>query len=100
MRYAIFVVLPLFALAGCASTGALTPAAQVQVTNAYNKVCPGVSSGALDALATKFNANTQAAYASAKTICASGPPTDLATAALDLLVIEPLLAPYLAKVKF
>ena len=85
------------ALAGCASTGALTPAAQTKVTAAFAKICPGVSSGALDAVAAKFNAKTQAAYTAAQTICANGAPTDLVTAGLDILAIEPLLAPYLGK---
>ena len=86
------------ALAGCAN-GQLTPAAQSKVTAVYAKVCPPVKSGALDPLAAQFNANVQSAYATAKTICANGAPTDVATAALDLIAVEPLLAPYLAKIK-
>ena len=86
------------ALAGCAS-GQLTPAAQSKVAAVYAEICPPVTSGAFDPLAAKFNANVQAAYATAKTICANGVPTDAATAALDLLAVEPLLAPYLAKTK-
>lgn len=85
------------ALAGCASTAQLTPAAQTKVTATFAKLCPGISSGAFDAVAAKFNAKTLAAYQSAQTICASGAPTDAVTASLDILAIEPLLAPYLAK---
>ena len=86
-------------LSGCASTGELTPAAQASVTAAFNNVCPAVASGALDPLSAKFNANVQAAYASAKTICANGAPTNIVVAGLDILAVEPLLAPYLAKIK-
>ena len=87
------------ALGGCASTGELTPAAQASVTAAFNRVCPVVSSGALDPLAGKFNANVRAAYASAKSICANGAPTNIVVAGLDIIAVEPILEPYLAKIK-
>lgn len=87
------------ALTGCASTGALTPAAQTQVTKAFNAVCPAVTAGALDPLAAQFNANVQKAYAAAQSICANGAPTNIVVAGLDILAVQPLLAPYLAKVK-
>ena len=101
MKPIVFAVCGLasLSLAGCASTGALTPAAQASVTAAFNNVCPAVTSGALDPLSAKFNANVQAAYASAKTICANGAPTNIVVAGLDIMAVEPLLEPYLAKIK-
>lgn len=86
------------ALSGCASIGALTPAAQTQVTNAFNAVCPSVTSGALDPIVAQFNANAQKAYSAAQSICANGAPTNIVVAGLDILAVQPLLAPYIAKV--
>ena len=97
MRYVAFSALAL-ALAGCASTGALTPAAQTQVTAAFNAVCPGVSSGALDALMATENQNVQNSYAAAKQICAAGAPTNLVVAGMDILTLQSVLAPYLSRV--
>ena len=83
----------------CASNGALTPSAQADVTAAYNAVCPPVLSGALDPIAGQFNARAQAAFASAKTICANGVPTNVVVAGLDILAVDAALAPYLEKAK-
>ena len=99
MMLGFLVVAALAGLAGCANTGQLTPAAQASVTAAFNQVCPAVTSGALDPLSVKFNANVQSAYAAAKTICANGAPTNLVVAGLDIMAVEPLLAPNLAKIK-
>lgn len=86
------------ALAGCASTGQLTPSAQTQVTNAFNAVCPGVASGALDALMATANQNVQTSYSAAKQVCAAGAPTNLVVAGMDILTLQVVLAPYLSKV--
>ncbi len=97
----VFAALGLAAasLAGCASTGQLTPAAQTQVTNAYNDICPAVQSGGLDPVIATLNSNVQKAYAAAKQLCGAGAPTNALVLGLDIVTIEPLLAPYLAKVK-
>jgi hypothetical protein len=89
----------LAALGGCSSTATLDPAAQAAVTNAFNAVCPAVTSGGLDAVASSFNANVQSTYAAAKQICAAGAPTNIVVAGLDIVTIEPLLAPYTSKIK-
>lgn len=89
----------LSSLAGCASTGQLTPAAQAQVTTAFNEICPAVTSGGLDPIMATLNQNVQNAYAAAKQICAAGAPTNIVVAGLDIVTIEPLLAPYASKIK-
>ena len=89
----------LFALGGCSSTATLDPAAQAAVTTAFNTICPAVSSGGLDAVMATLNQNTQNAYAAAKQICAAGAPTNIIVAGLDIITIEPLLAPYTSKIK-
>jgi hypothetical protein len=102
MKTIIYTAAGLAALAtfgGCSSTATLDPAAQAALTNAFNAICPAVSSGGLDAAASPFNANVQNAYAAAKQICAAGAPTNIVVAGLDIVTIEPLLAPYTSKVK-
>jgi hypothetical protein len=89
----------LAALGGCSSTATLDPAAQAAVTNAFNAICPAVSSGGLDAVVATLNLNTRNAYAAAKQICAAGAPTNIVVAGLDIVTIEPLLAPYTSKIK-
>ncbi len=87
-------------LAGCAKDGmSLSTPAQVKVTMAFDQVCPAVQSGALDPLVAKTNTRTKQAYAAAQQICANGAPTNVVVAGLDIMAIEPLLEPYLAKVK-
>ena len=99
MKVALLAALGSAALAGCASTGQLSPPAQTAVTGAFNAVCPGVSSGALDALIATENQNVQNSYAAAEQICAAGAPTNLVVAGLDLVTLQSVLAPYLAKVR-
>ena len=102
MKTIIFAAAGLAALAtlgGCSSTATLDPAAQAAVTNAFNAICPAVSSGGLDAVSGTFNQNVQNAYAAAKQICAAGAPTNIVVAGMDLMTIEPLLAPYTSKIK-
>lgn len=99
LSWATLALMTALGLAACANSFQLTPAAQTEITKAYNAVCPGVTSGALDPLAAGFNARVQSAYAAAKTICAQGAPTNLVVAGLDILSVEPLLAPWLARVK-
>ncbi len=84
------------ALAGCTSTGALTPSAQTTVTNAYNQICPSVT--ALGAL--QMNARQAKAYASAVSICANGAPTNVIVAGLDIIAVQAVLGPMLPKIKF
>lgn len=92
----IIAALPILGLlAGCTSTGMLTPAAQANVTNAYNIVCPSVA--ALGGL--QMNANQAKAYAAAEEICANGAPTNVVVAGLDIIAVQAALAPLIAKVK-
>ena len=98
MKIVLVAATAALALAGCQSTGALTPQAQADVTAAYNAVCPGVSSGALDPLMATLNQNVQNSYAAAKQICAAGAPTNLVVAGMDIVTLQIVLAPYLAKV--
>ena len=97
----VFAALGLAALslAGCTSTGQLTSAALTEVTSAYDEICPAVQSGGLDPVIATLNANVQKSYAAAKQICGAGAPANIVVAGLDILAIEPLLAPYLAKAK-
>jgi hypothetical protein len=102
MKLIVFAAAGLAALAaldGCSSTATLDPAAQAAVTNAYNAICPAVSPGGLDAIVATLNQNTQNAYAAAKQICSAGAPTNVVVAGLDIVTIEPLLAPYTSKIK-
>ena len=46
-----------------------------------------------------LNSKIQTAYAAAKQICGAGAPTNVVVLGLDIVTIEPLLAPYLAKIK-
>jgi len=85
-------------LTGCQTTGQLTPQVQAQITAAYNAICPGVSSGALDQLMASQNQNVQTSYAAAKQICAAGAPTNLVVAGMDILTLQVVLAPYISRV--
>jgi PBP1b-binding outer membrane lipoprotein LpoB len=101
MKYALSAAaLAAIFLAGCQSTGTLDPTTAARVSAAQAKLCPGVSSGALDKLVAGQNGNVQAAYATAQGLCANGAPTDLASAANDILTLinNPNVAAYLAKV--
>ena len=62
------------ALAGCTSTGQLTPTASTAITTAYNDVCNALP--ALGPASATMNANAKNAYAQADTICAAGAPTN------------------------
>jgi hypothetical protein len=99
-RIAILSALAALALTGCAKDGmSLSTAAQARVTMAFDQVCPAVQSGALAPFVAKASTRTQQAYAAAQQICANGAPTDIVVAGLDIMAIEPLLEPYLAKVE-
>ena len=93
------MLLAALALAGCTSTGTLTPAATADVTAAYNAVCPAVSTGSLDPFAGQFNDRVRTAYSAAQSICAAGVPTNALIAGLDILAIDAALSPYLAKTR-
>lgn len=86
-------------LAGCQSTAQLSPAAEANVKAAFDAVCPGITSGALDAELSTLNANVQNSYAAAKQICAAGAPTNLVVAGMDILTLQTVLAPYLKNVR-
>ena len=62
------------ALAGCTSTGQLTPTASAAITAAYNDVCNALP--ALGPVSATMNADAKNAYAQAQTICAAGAPTN------------------------
>src|ERR1700753_3338345 len=83
------------ALAGCTSTGQLTPAASTAINVAYNDVCNALP--ALGPVSATMNADAKHAYAQAQTICAAGAPTNAVAAGIDLLAIESALLPYFKK---
>ena len=83
------------ALAGCTSTGQLTPAARADVTAAYNNVCAALP--ALGPVSATMNADAKNAYAQAQTICADGAPTNAVAAGMDILAVENALLPYFHK---
>ena len=58
------------ALAGCTSSGQLTPATSAAIATAYNDVCNALP--ALGPASATMNANAKNAYAQAQTICAAG----------------------------
>jgi hypothetical protein len=83
------------ALAGCTSTGQLTPTATADITAAYDNVCAALP--ALGPAAATMNADAKNAYAQAQTICAAGAPTNAIAAGVDILAIENALLPYFTK---
>ena len=83
------------ALAGCTSTGQLTPAATADITAAYDNVCAALP--VLGPAAATMNADAKNAYAQAQTICAAGAPTNAVAAGVDILAIENALLPYFTK---
>jgi hypothetical protein len=83
------------ALAGCTSTGQLTPTATADITAAYDNVCAALP--ALGPAAATMNADAKNAYAQARTICAAGAPTNAIAAGVDILAIENALLPYFTK---
>jgi hypothetical protein len=82
-------------LAGCTSTGQLTPATSSAVTTAYNNVCAAVP--ALGPISATMNDDAKNAYAQAQTICAAGAPTNAIAAGVDILAVENALFPYFKK---
>ncbi len=83
------------ALAGCTSTGQLTPTASAAVTTAYTNVCAALP--ALGPVSATMNADARNAYAQAQTICAAGAPTNAIAAGVDILALENALLPYFTK---
>ena len=83
------------ALAGCTSTGQLTPVATADITAAYNNVCAALP--ALGPASATMNADAKNAYAQAQTICAAGAPTNAIAAGVDILALENALLPYFKK---
>ena len=83
------------ALAGCTSTGQLTPAATADITAAYDNVCAALP--ALGPVSATMNADAKNAYAQAQTICAAGAPTNAIVAGVDIVAIENALLPYFKK---
>ena len=82
-------------LAGCTSTGQLTPTASAAITAAYNDVCNALP--ALGPASATMNADAKNAYAQAQTICAAGTPTNAVAAGVDILAVENALLPYFKK---
>ena len=80
------------ALAGCTSTGQLTPTASAAITTAYNDVCNALP--ALGPASATMNADAKNAYTQAQTICAAGTPTNAIAAGIDILAVENALLPY------
>ncbi len=72
-------------LAGCTSTGVLTPTTSAAVTTAYNDICNALP--ALGPLSATMNADAKNAYAQAQTICTAGAPTNAIAAGVDILAI-------------
>jgi hypothetical protein len=92
----VFALVAVFSLlAGCTSTGQLTPAASAAVTAAYNNVCNALP--ALGPVSATMNADAKNAYAQAQTICAAGAPTNAIAAGVDILAVENALLPYFKK---
>jgi hypothetical protein len=83
------------ALAGCTSTGQLTPTASAAITAAYNDVCNALP--ALGPASATMNIDAKNAYAQAQTICAAGTPTNAVAAGVDILAVENALLPYFKK---
>ncbi len=82
-------------LAGCTSTGQLTPTASAAINAAYNDVCNALP--ALGPASATMNADAKNAYAQALTICAAGTPTNALAAGVDILAVENALLPYFTK---
>jgi hypothetical protein len=95
MKNLALALLGTVALAGCTSSGALTPTASAAVTTAYNNVCAAVP--ALGPASATMNANAKNAYAQAQLICAAGAPTNAIAAGIDILAVETALLPYFPK---
>ena len=92
----VFALAAVFGLlAGCTSTGQLTPAASAAVTTAYNNVCNALPS--LAPVSATMNEDARNAYAQAQTICAAGAPTNAMAAGVDILAVENALLPYFKK---
>jgi CO/xanthine dehydrogenase Mo-binding subunit len=83
------------ALAGCTSTGQLTPTASAAITAAYNDVCNALP--ALGPASATMNIDAKNAYAQAQAICAAGTPTNAVAAGVDILAVENALLPYFKK---
>ncbi len=83
------------ALAGCTSTGQLTPTASAAVNAAYDNVCNALP--ALGPASATMNADAKNAYAQAQTICAASAPTNAIAAGVDILAVENALLPYFNK---
>jgi hypothetical protein len=82
-------------LAGCTSTGQLTPTASAAITAAYNDVCNALPT--LGPASATMNADAKNAYVQAQTICAAGTPTNAVAAGVDILAVENALLPYFKK---
>ena len=96
MRATIFGAAALaLGLAGCNTTGALTPTQQTVVTIAYDSVCPVINGAALAAQVATASQTTQGAYASAVSLCAAGAPTTVAQGGFDIAQAFVVLLPYL-----
>jgi hypothetical protein len=94
-------------LAGCQSIIPGAPssnAVQAQIVSGeqqvYGFVCPTLTSGALDVVATSFNANVQLAYSKAKQLCNVGVIQTAGDFAAAFVIIQPIVQAYFGDVKF
>jgi hypothetical protein len=83
-------------LAGCSSPGVVSPAVSTTEQTIYDWVCPTLLSGSLDPIAALWPADATA-YADAKTICTNGTILNPGSFIADFLIIEPIVASFLAK---
>ena len=85
-------------LAGCNSTGALTPTGQAAIDTAWAVVCPIVGSGQLASIvAASGDSAAETALQAALSICSGPAPTSVSAAGLDIVQALAVLLPYLEK---
>lgn len=88
------------ALPGCQSTAngpVVDPTVLSTEQQAFDFVCPTLTSGALDPVAATFSGSVQQAYAAAKALCNVGAIATPGQFAADFIIIEPIIQSYLAK---
>src|SRR5579863_2431688 len=84
-------------LAGCNTTGTLSPTAQAVVQVAYTAVCSNEAS-LIAAAQNSTSQGVQAGLVSMQTLCANPAPTTVAAAGLDIVQVFVVLLPYIQKI--
>ena len=84
------------ALGLSACNGTLSPQAQQDITVVYTAMCAALP--AAGPTIAKLNAQIQADYAQAQTICAAGSPTNAVAAGIDILALYTALQQYLPNI--